>query len=235
MITGGSEGLGLALGMGFAAAGARVSICARNGQALERARERIAETGGDCLAIPLDVTDEPAVTRWVERTAGELGDPSVLINSASILGDRVELSQYSVETWRAVIEVNLTGAFLVTRAVLPRMLASGRGSVVNVSSGAALPPRTRWGAYAVSKLALDGFTINLAEELKGTAIRVNAVDPGSMRTGMRAAAYPEEDPATVKTPEANLPVFLWLASDESTGVSGRRIVAAAWLRDRGLQ
>jgi NAD(P)-dependent dehydrogenase (short-subunit alcohol dehydrogenase family) len=117
-----------------------------------------------------------------------------------------------VAEWRRTLEVNLTGAFLVTRAVLPHLRAAGAGSIINVSSGAALPPRRSWGAYAVAKQALDGLSLNLAAELEGSGIRVNVVDPGSMRTPMRAAAY----------------LFLWLASDASAGVTGRRLRADEW-------
>src|SRR5690554_1975855 len=110
------------------------------------------------------------------------------------------------------------------------MLPAGNGSIINVSSGAAIPPRPGWGAYAVSKYALEGFSRNLAAELEGSGIRVNIVDPGAMRTDMRAAAYPDEDPGTLKEPEAIAPLFLWLAGDGSQGTTGQRFQADEWLR-----
>jgi NAD(P)-dependent dehydrogenase (short-subunit alcohol dehydrogenase family) len=228
MITGGSEGLGLALALGFAEEGASVSICARSRDPLETARRSVAALGRPCVAEALDVTDQAAVTRWQRRTAEEIGHPDVLINNASLLGLRVPLREYPLDSWRRTIDVNLTGTLIAMQAVLPGMAANGGGSIINVSSGAAVPPRIRWGAYAVSKAALEGLSINLAAELQETGVRVNLVDPGAMRTAMRADAYPDEDPRLLKEPSALLPLFLWLAGPRSQGVSGQRIVADEW-------
>lgn len=232
LITGASRGLGAALAVAFGRRGARVAICARSGDSLRGVSAEVQEAGGTCLPAAVDVTDTDAVERWADEAARELGEPAVLINNASVLGPRAPLAEHSPGEWRETLDVNLTGTFLVTRAVLPRMLRAGQGSIVNVSSGAAVPPRTRWGAYAVSKLALEGFTQNLAAELDGTGVRVNAVDPGAMRTGMRATAYPEEDPRTLKRPEDTVGVFLWLASPASRGVTGERLRADDWPNGR---
>lgn len=233
MITGASRGLGAALALAFAERGARVSLCARDVAALNETAGRIRELGAECVAAQVDVTDAAAVTEWTERTEAQLGPPDVLINNASVLGPRVGLAEFPLEQWRQVLEVNLTGAFVVTGAVLPGMLTAGRGSVISVTSGAAVLPRVDWGAYSVSKHALEGWSTNLARELEGTGVRVNLVDPGAMRTGMRAAAYPEEDPGTLKTPEQTTGVFLWLASDTSRGVTGRRFSADRWRAEAG--
>lgn len=227
LVTGASRGLGEALARAFAAEGARVSICAR-GAGVQRVAASIRDSGGVCIGRSVDVTSEAEVGLWVEETTHELGGPDVLVNNASVLGPRVPLADHPLDAWRATLEVNLTGAFVATRAVLPAMLAAGRGSIVNVSSGAAVPPRVDWGAYAVSKHALEGFSLNLARELEGTGVRVNVVDPGSMRTGMRAAAYPAEDPDRLPPPDAKVDVFLWLAGDASAGVTGRRFRADEW-------
>jgi NAD(P)-dependent dehydrogenase (short-subunit alcohol dehydrogenase family) len=233
MITGASSGLGAELALGFAAAGARVSICARRGEPLERVAAQIERAGGECLATPVDVRDADAVQEWARLTRERMGGgPDVLINNASLLGSRVPLLEYPRDTWREVLDVNLTGVFVVTQAVVPLMLEKDEGSVINVSSGAARSPRERWGAYAVSKAAMEAFSFNLAEELKATGVRVNVVDPGPMRTDMRAAAYPDEDPETLAAPSANFPVFEWLASEHSSAVSGHRIHAGEWLRQR---
>jgi NAD(P)-dependent dehydrogenase (short-subunit alcohol dehydrogenase family) len=104
------------------------------------------------------------------------------------------------------------------------------GSIVNVVSGVSVEGRPEWGAYSVSKFGVEGLTQILASELEDRGIRVNAVDPGGMRTGMRAAAYPDEDPMTRITPEENTDVFLYLASDDSRGVTGRRFKAQEFRR-----
>jgi NAD(P)-dependent dehydrogenase (short-subunit alcohol dehydrogenase family) len=228
MITGASRGLGAALAAAFGAAGAGLSICGRDRAALERVADGIRASGARCSVSVVDVRDAASLAAWTDRTAREVGEPGVLINNASVLGPRVPLREHDADAWRETLDVNLTGAFLATRAVLPSLLARGGGSIINVSSGAALPPRVEWGAYAVSKHALEGFSLNLAEELRGSGVRVNVVDPGAMRTGMRAAAYPEEDPGTLDPPAAVVGVFLWLASDGARGVSGERFRAAQW-------
>jgi NAD(P)-dependent dehydrogenase (short-subunit alcohol dehydrogenase family) len=231
MVTGGSEGLGLSLALAFAEAGAALSICGRRRGPLEEAKKKVLESGGACVAHALDVSDEEAVHRWAERTEVELGPPDALINNASLLGERVLLQGYPIHSWRETIDVNLTGTLIATQSVLPGMLAERSGSIVIVSSGAARAPRERWGAYAVSKSAVETLALNLAEELRGSGVRVNIVDPGAMRTGMRAAAYPSEDPGRVRQPASLAPLFLWLVSKESSGVTGTRIDAAEWMEE----
>jgi NAD(P)-dependent dehydrogenase (short-subunit alcohol dehydrogenase family) len=230
MITGGSRGLGSALATAFASAGANVSVCARSEVALRELRQTLPPASS--IVHEADVTSVAEVARWTELTRHSFGPIYALINNASILGTRVPLRTYPVEEWRAVIDVNLTGTFVVSREVLPEMVERGSGSIINVSSGAAIPPRPDWGAYAVSKAALDAYTLNLASELEGSGVSVSLVDPGSMRTSMRAEAYPDEDPRRPKPPAAIAPLFLWLATSPP-GAHGQRYRADEWLASRG--
>lgn len=225
MITGASRGLGAALALAFAGAGARVSLCARDEAALETVAERVRARGAACLARPVDLRDEAQVAAWAAETRARWGGIHTLVNNASVLGPREPLASYPADAWRETLEINLTGAFLATRAVLPALLEARRGAILNVSSGAAVPPRRDWGAYAVSKHALEGFTLNLAAELAGSGVRVHAVDPGAMRTSMRAEAYPAEDPAQVKPAAEAARVFLWLAGLPEGVESGSRFHA----------
>jgi NAD(P)-dependent dehydrogenase (short-subunit alcohol dehydrogenase family) len=112
------------------------------------------------------------------------------------------------------------------------MIAQREGSIVNVSSGVGRAGKARWGAYAASKFGVEGFTQVLADELKDLNIRANAVNPGGTRTEMRAQAYPEEDPLTLPTPEEITDVFVYLASPESAGVTGKSFDARDWLKMR---
>jgi NAD(P)-dependent dehydrogenase (short-subunit alcohol dehydrogenase family) len=163
------------------------------------------------------------VQRMISETVGRFGRIDVLVNNAGLLGPRVGIEEYPEEEWRGVIDANLTGPFLVSRAAIPHL--SEGASIINLVSGVSVEGRAEWGAYSVSKFGLEGLNQILAAELAERGVRVNAVDPGGMRTDMRAAAYPEEDPQTRITPEENTAVFVYLASDESEGVTGERFKA----------
>ncbi len=233
-ITGASRGLGRALSLAFARAGAGLVLCARGADALARVAAEARELGAECLYRPADVTDADAVALLVAEAEERWGSVGALVNNASVLGPRAALVDHSPEEWRRALDVNLTGAWIASRAVLPGMRRAGRGSIVNVTSSVGDEPRAGWGIYAVSKWALEGLTWNLALEEHENGIRVNAVNPGGMRTGMRRAAYPHEEPGSVPEPAQVVDVFLWLASSDSKGITGRRFEARGWTPgDRG--
>jgi len=224
MISGASQGLGEALARRFGREGARLSLCARGLEALHAVRDELRSEGVDCLAVSVDVTNEEQVAGWVEATLAEFGRVDVLVNNASLLGPRVAIADYPLDEWERVMRVNLTGAFLCARAAIPALRES-EGSIINVSSGVGDHGRPLWGAYSASKNGLEALTQMLAGELQEDGVRANTVDPGSMRTVMRAAAYPDEDPQTLPLPEEVSDVFVYLASDRSRGVSGQRFRA----------
>lgn len=223
-ITGGSAGLGAALARRFAEEGAAISICGRRNEPIQAVCGEIEEIGGRCLGVAADVTDPESVARWLKLAQAELGPVDVLVNNASVLGDRVAVEAYDLDTWRFVLEVNLTGAFICARAAVPLLRETG-GSLINVSSGVGDHGRPYWGAYCVSKNGLEAMSGIMAGELAEDGVRVNTVDPGSMRTDMRAAAYPEEDPMTLPEPYDVTDVFVYLASERSRDVSGERFRA----------
>jgi NAD(P)-dependent dehydrogenase (short-subunit alcohol dehydrogenase family) len=221
LITGASQGLGRALALAFAREGARVAINARSEESIGPVAAEVEDTGAEVLALAADVSKD--AERMVGETVGRFGRIDVLVNNAGLLGSRVGIEEYPEDEWREVLDANLTGPFLVTKAAIPHLPAGG--SVINIVSGVSVEGRAEWGAYSVSKFGLEGLTQILAAELAGRGIRANAVDPGGMRTKMRADAYPEEDPTTRITPEENTAVFLYLASDESRDVTGERFKA----------
>jgi len=223
LITGASQGLGRALALAYAKEGARVVINARGEEGIRRVAEEIEASGAEALALAADVSKGDEVDGLVEAATRRFGRIDVLVNNAGVLGPRVEILEYPEEEWRRVIDANLTGPFLVSKTVAPHMPEGG--SIVNVVSGVSIEGRAEWGAYSVSKFGVEGLTQILASELEERGIRVNAVDPGGMRTDMRAAAYPDEDPMSRVTPEENTEVFLYLASDESRSVTGQRFKA----------
>jgi NAD(P)-dependent dehydrogenase (short-subunit alcohol dehydrogenase family) len=225
VVTGASRGLGRALAEAYARAGASLALCAR-GAELHEVVAALREQGTRVVAATLDVTDAAAVNGLVAEAAS-VAPVSVLVNNASVLGGRDALADLSVDGWRRVLDINVTGALIATQAVLAGMRSAGWGSIINVTSGVGDVSRARWGAYGVSKWALEALTYNLSLEEKAAGIRVNAVDPGAMRTAMRRAAYPEEDPTSVAAPEQVTDVFLWLAS-RATNVTGERFRAQEW-------
>ena len=223
LITGASQGLGRALALAFAREGARVAINSRSEESIRPVAEEAESLGAEVVALAADVSRGADVEKLVGAAAERFGKIDVLVNNAGVLGPRVGIEEYPENEWRRVIDANLTGLFLVTKAAIPHMPEGG--SILNVVSGVSVEGRAGWGAYSVSKFGVEGLTQVLAAELEERRIRVNAVDPGGMRTEMRAAAYPEEDPTTRITPEENTDVILYLASDESRGVTGRRFKA----------
>jgi NAD(P)-dependent dehydrogenase (short-subunit alcohol dehydrogenase family) len=143
------------------------------------------------------------------------------VHAAGLLGDRTPLEQYDVPTWCRVLHVNLTAPFVLTQVLLPALRRSADASVIFVSSGVVKQQRPFWGAYAAAKTGLESVRSMLAQELEGTSsIRVNSVNPGPMRTRMRASAYPAENPHDVPAPDDATGAFLYLLSTQARGVSG---------------
>ena len=228
LITGASQGLGRALALTCAKEGAKLAINARSEDSIRPVAREAEEQGAEVLAVAADVSRSADVEMLVSETVERFGGIDVLVNNAGILGPRVAIEEYPEDEWRRVIDANLTGPFLVSKAAIPHLREGG--SIINLVSGVSVEGRAEWGAYSVSKFGLEGLNQILAAELQERGIRVNAVDPGGMRTGMRADAYPQEDPMTRITPEENVGVFLYLASDESKGVTGQRFKAQEFQR-----
>jgi NAD(P)-dependent dehydrogenase (short-subunit alcohol dehydrogenase family) len=229
LITGAGSGLGRALAIECARAGASVILSGRTGAKLERVYDEIEALGAPQPAIAtLDLAVATAADYdGLARVIGdEFGRLDGLVHAAGLLGDRSPLEQYDVPTWCKVLHVNLTAPFILTQVLLSNLRKSEDASVIFVSSGVVKQPRPFWGAYAVAKTGLEAVRSMLAEELEGDAnIRVNSVNPGRMRTAMRAAAYPAEDPNTVPPPESVSGPFLYLLSERGHGIDGQFIDA----------
>ena len=229
VITGAGGGLGRALAIASAKLGARVVLCGRSVRKLESAYDEILSDGGARPSIaPLDLekADASQYESLAEAVRNEFGRVDGLVHCAGQLGERAPIEHYDVITWMRVMHVNVNAAFILTQALLPLLRTSEDGSVIFTTSGVSTQGRAYWGAYAVSKFATEGLMQVLADETDTTtAIRVNSVNPGRMRTPMRASAYPGEDPATVPLPGAVLGPFLYLLSSESRGITGRRFDA----------
>jgi NAD(P)-dependent dehydrogenase (short-subunit alcohol dehydrogenase family) len=221
ILTGASRGLGRALAEAFAREGARLAITATRRDGLAAALRACAEAGAEAHGVELDLGDPASVDRAAAEAVGALGRVDVLVNNAGLLGERRELAEYPMELFERVMAVNVAGTLRLTQRVLPAM--SDGGAVVNVTSGAA--GRATWGAYAVSKLAVDGITGMLRRELAPRGLRCVAINPGPARTAMRAAAYPNEDPATVPHPSSLAEPFIAIAAGADPGP---HVEAAEW-------
>lgn len=239
LITGASRGLGRALALDFAQRGARLILNSRSASAADLAEaERAAQSlGAATLSVIADVADRADVERLAGEALAHFGHVDVLINNASALGPTPMpyLVDYPIEEFEAVLRANTLGPFMLTRALIGQMLTRGAGSIINVSSDAGVVGYPTWGAYGVSKAALDHLTRTWAAELQGTGVRVNSVDPGSMDTLMHRLAEPTEDPSQWAKPEAVTPIFVYLASDESANVNGQRFDAQVFAQQQAVR
>ncbi len=227
IITGGSKGLGRALAQKFAAEGARVAICSRHKNELEAVRKQLPSDG--VLAITCDVSNSQECEKFVLTVLKEFGHVDILVNNASRLGSRVNISEYPLSEWDETVQTNVNGPFFITRLVLPSMMERKSGSIINISASVGKAGRAKWGAYAVSKFGIEGFTQVLAEELKTYNIAVNSVNPGAMATAMRREAYPEEDQSILRTPDQVTDIFVYLASDDGVGITGQSFDASTFI------
>ncbi len=198
IITGGSKGIGRAIVERLIKEGWLVCTCSRKEEDLRRLREELGNPQS-LYTKACDVGDRVSVREFVRFCVQNMEGIDLLVNNASILGERVSIEDYPEDVWEEVIRVNINGVFYMTKYTLPYMNPSS--VIVNMSSGAGKRPAPYWGAYAVSKFGIEGFSSLLAEELKDRDIRVYAFNPGATRTQMRAKAYPYEDPMTLKPPE----------------------------------
>jgi NAD(P)-dependent dehydrogenase (short-subunit alcohol dehydrogenase family) len=230
LITGASQGLGRELALRFAREGAAgLSIVARHGDQLNKVRDEVRKVAPkiDIVAIEADVSKPRDIERIVATTLAQFkGVLDVLVNNASTIGPSPmpNLLDFPVEHFRNVLDTNLIGPFLLIKNALPAMIERG-GSIINVTSDAGQVGYPGWGAYGISKFGLEGMSQTWASELEETGVRVNWADPGNMNTVMHRAAEPKEDPSEWANPADVTDVFVFLASDESKGVTGKRLQA----------
>ena len=225
LITGAGDGIGRTAAVTYAAYGATVILLGRTVSKLESLYDEITEAGyPEPGIVPMDLgsataSDIQEMAEVIEKNYGKLDG---LLHNASILGDRVPLEVYDMNLWSKVMQVNFQAVFMLTRILLPLLKLSESASIIFTSSGVGATPRAYWGAYSVSKYAMEGFAKLLAEELENTSnIRVNILNPGATRTSMRAAAYPGEDPRTLKTADELMGLYLYLMGADSKEENGK--------------
>ncbi len=227
LVTGGSRGLGAALGEELARRGARVVLAARGEAALAETVARIRRAGGEAHGLVADVGDKEAIYPLAGAAAALVGPLDVLVHNASTLGPTPlrELTETECEDLVSVLETNLLGPFRLTKAVVGSMVLRGEGLVVGISSDAAVEGYPGWGAYGVSKAALDHLLRTWAAELRDSGVCFLSVDPGEMDTAMHAEAMPEADRSSLRKP-ADVAVRIADVIEGDGPRSGTRIEAS---------
>jgi NAD(P)-dependent dehydrogenase (short-subunit alcohol dehydrogenase family) len=229
LVTGAGDGIGRAVSLALARAGAQVILLGRTVRKLEAVHAEIEQLGAaEASIVPLDLeralaADFEAVAAAIEQRYGRLDG---LLHNAALLGTLTPIEQYDVPTFMRVMHVNVTAEFVLTRQLLPLLRGSPDGALLFTSSGVGNRGRAYWGAYSISKFAVEGMAQVLAQELEGTSsVRVNIIDPGRVRTRMRRQAYPSEAPESLPTADALTAPYLALLGPASRGVTGQRFRA----------
>jgi len=227
LVTGAGDGIGRVAALTYARYGATVLLLGRTSSKLEYVYDEIESLGGKQPAM-LPMNLEGATYAEMQQLEGlinkEVGQLDGILHNAGVLGQLTPLEMYDVDTFAQVMKVNFTATFMLTQALLPLLKDADHGSVVFTSSTVGTHPRAFWGAYALSKQAVEGMSDIFTQETQNTTnLRFNCVNPGGTRTNMRAHAYPGENPMSLKTPEDIMAGYVCLMSDESIAVRGQVI------------
>ena len=225
LVTGAGSGIGRVAALTYARFGATVLLLGRTSSKLEAVYDEIEKSGGKQPAIlPMDL--EKASYNEMQQLANliikEIGKLDGILHNAGILGALTPLEMYDVDMFAKVMHVNTTATLMLTQVLLPLLKESNNGSIVFTSSTVGTHPRAFWGAYALSKQAIEGMSDIFTQESQNTTtLRFNCINPGGTRTNMRAHAFPGESPMSLKTPEDIMAGYVCLMSDASIGVRGQ--------------
>jgi NAD(P)-dependent dehydrogenase (short-subunit alcohol dehydrogenase family) len=216
LVAGASRGIGAAVAKRFAAEGAHVILTGRTVGGLEETDDAIRAAGGSATLSPFDLKEYDAIDRLGGALAERYGRLDVLVGNAAMLGQLAPMGHVPPGVWEEAVSVNLTAQWRLIRAFDPLLRASCAGRAIFVTSSVAAHPHAYWGVYAVTKAGLETMVRIWAAELEKTNVRVNLLDPGAVRTQMRAAAFPGEDPKTLPPPESVTGAFVELADATCT-------------------
>ena len=228
LITGAGDGIGRAAAISFAKHGATVILLGKTVNKLEAVYDQIVQEGYPKPAIiPLDLkgATEQNYVDMAETIEAQFGHLDGALHNASLLGVLGPFEHISMDSVKEVMQVNVIAEIMMTRALLPIMKKAPKASLVFTSSGVGRQGRAFWGEYAISKFAIEGMMQAIADEYEGSSLRVNSINPGATRTGMRANAYPAENPSTLKEPEDIMATYLYLMGDDSAEVNGQQLNA----------
>jgi NAD(P)-dependent dehydrogenase (short-subunit alcohol dehydrogenase family) len=230
LVTGASDGIGKVVAKEYARVGATVILHGKDTSKLEVVYDEIIAAGYPQPAIlPLNLANasEEQYKTLAQTIEKELGQLDGILHNASMLSELTPIEYTESETWHQIMQVNINSVFLLTNACLPLLRKSKSASIIMTTSGVGRKGRAFWGAYSVSKFATEGFMQVLADELEGSNIKVNAINPGATRTKMRATAFPAEDKYQVTSPDKIISPYLYLMGDDSGTMNGQSIDAQA--------
>jgi len=225
LITGASRGLGAAVAQRFAAEGAQLVLVARTVGGLEETDDAVRRAGSSATLVPLDLTDFDAIDRLGQSLHERFGRLDILVGNAGALGTLSPVGHITTRDWAAVVNLNLTANWRLLRSFDRLLRASDAGRAIFVTDALARAPKAYWGAYAATKAALETLVRVYADEVANTRIRVNLVDPGRLRTALRARAFPGEKPESLPAPESVAAAFVALA-EAACARHGELIVAS---------
>ncbi|MEZ9595791.1 YciK family oxidoreductase [Shewanella sp. 10N.261.52.F9] len=228
LVTGAGDGIGKAAAIAYAKHGATVILLGKTVKKLEAVYDLIEQAGYPTPAIvPLDLkgATEQNYKDMAETIEEQFGKLDGLLHNASLLGVLGPFEHITMSTVNEVMQVNVIAEIMLTKAMLPIMRKSQSASLLFTSSSVGRQGRAYWGEYAISKFATEGMMQSLAHEYEDTVIRVNSINPGATRTGMRANAYPAENPQTLKAPDEIMATYLYLMGDDSKEVNGQQLNA----------
>jgi len=212
LVTGASRGIGAAVAIRFAQEGAHLILSARTSGALEEIDDKIQKiTGEPATLVPMDLTEFDAIDKLGAAIFERFKKLDILVGNAGQLGNLSPLGHIDPKVWDRVMSINVTANWRLIRSMDPLLRASKAGRAVFVSSTVGRKARAYWGAYAVSKAALEMTALIYAAEMDKTSVRVNLINPGATRTNMRAQAFPGEDPSSLKSPEEITDLFVKLS------------------------
>lgn len=227
LITGASRGIGAAVAKAFGAEGAQLILIARTVGGLEEVDDAVRKAGGlPATLVPLDITDGEGIDRMGAALFERFGKLDVLIGNAGALGTLTPTSHVEPKIWQQTMDINVTANARLIRSMDPLLRRSDAARAIFVTSGVTMMNPAYWAAYAASKAALEALVMCWAGELNKTNIRANLLDPGVVRTALRARAFPGEDPSTLPHPEVLTEAFLRMALPEWAG-NGERVEASS--------
>ena len=214
LVTGASRGIGYAAALALARAGAHIVAVARTQGGLEELDDEIRKDGGSATLVPLNLTDSDGIARLGAALHERHGKLDILVGNAGVAGPSSPLGHINLKSWNDVMAVNVTANFQLIRCMEPLLKVSDAGRAVFITSGVANKALAYLGPYAASKAALETLARVWANETASTKLRVNLFSPGPIRTGMRAAVFPGEDPMDLDTPEQAAEFIVPMCSPE---------------------